>query len=154
MKRKTLKPFEFLKLKEIPSETQQQLNEGQIIAKLEKLGIGRPSTFASFVSKIQMRRYVDKKNIEKKWEKHLSTYSFQNGKDEIELEEEEFKQKEYNKIVINDLGISVIEYLYDNFDRFFNYDYTAEIEKQLDHIANGIMTKNDLLKKIEKEIIR
>ena len=101
-----------------------------------------------------MRRYVDKKNIEKKWEKHLSTYSFQNGKDEIELEEEEFKQKEYNKIVINDLGISVIEYLYDNFDRFFNYDYTAEIEKQLDHIANGIMTKNDLLKKIEKEIIR
>lgn len=154
LKRKTLKPFEFLKLKEIPSETQQQLNEGQIIAKLEKLGIGRPSTFASFVAKIQMRRYVDKKNIEKKWEKHLSTYSFQNGKDEIELEEEEFKQKEYNKIVINDLGISVIQYLYDNFDRFFNYDYTAEIEKQLDHIANGIMTKNDLLKTIEKEIIR
>jgi DNA topoisomerase-1 len=151
---KKLKPFEFLKLKETPTETQQQLNEGQIIAKLEKLGIGRPSTFASFVSKIQMRQYVDKKTIEKKWEKYLSTYSFQNGKDEIELEEEEFKQKEYNKIVINDLGDSVVKYLYDNFDRFFNYDYTAEIEKQLDNVANGIITKNDLLKKIEKEITR
>lgn len=154
LKRKTLKPFEFLKLKETPTDTQQHLNEGQIIAKLEKLGIGRPSTFASFVSKIQMRQYVDKKNIEKKWEKHLSTYSFQNGNDEIELEEEEFKQKEYNKIVISDLGNSVIEYLYTNFDRFFNFEYTAEIEKELDNIANGLLTKNDLLKKIEKELMK
>lgn len=151
---KKWKPFEFLQLKEKPKDMKQHLSEGQIIAKLETLGIGRPSTFASFVSKIQMRRYVIKKNIEKKWEKNLITYSFQNGKDEIELEEEEYKQKEYNKIVINDLGSSVVQYLYNNFDRFFNYNYTAEIEKELDLVANGTMTKNNLLEKIEKEMAK
>lgn len=149
---KKLKPFEFLQLKETPTETLQQLNEGQIIAKLEKLGIGRPSTFASFVSKIQMRKYVDKKNLENKWDKHLSIYSFQNGNEEIELEEEEYKQKEYNKIVINDLGNSVVSFLFQNFDRFFNYSYTAEIEKELDNIASGTITKQNVLRKIEKEL--
>lgn len=152
LKIKKLQPFEFLMLKETPKETHQQLNEGQIIAKLENLGIGRPSTFASFVSKIQMRNYVDKKNVEKKWEKALSIYSFKNGEEEIELKEEEYKQKEVNKIVINELGKSVIDFIYEKFDKFFNYNYTAEIEKELDNIANGTTTKTLVLETIQKEL--
>ena len=129
LKIKKLQPFEFVMWKETPKETHQQLNEGQIIAKLENLGIGRPSKFASFVSKIQMRNYVDKKNVEKKWEKALSIYSFKNGDDEIELKEEEYKQKEFNKIVINELGKSVIDFIYEKFDKFFNYNFFKLMKK-------------------------
>lgn len=152
LKIKQLKPYEELIVHEKPKNSHSQFNEGQIIAKLEKLGIGRPSTYASFVSKIQMRNYVDKRNFEKKWEKPLLKYSFQKGNNEIELEEEEYKQKETNKIIINDLGNSVVEYLYTNFDRFFNYNYTAEIESQLDNVANGTTTRTFVLEKIQKEL--
>lgn len=147
-----LKPFQKLELKEEPKEIIQHYNEGQIISKLEQLGIGRPSTFASFISKIQFRNYVDKKNVETKWDSLLSIYSFERGKSTIELEEEPFQQMEYNKIVLNDLGKEVVEYLYKSFSNFFNYEYTAKIESQLDDIVNDKTTKYKVLYDMELEL--
>jgi DNA topoisomerase-1 len=116
-------------------ETKNHFTEAKLVSLLEDKGIGRPSTFASLVDKIQEREYVKKQNI-----------------DGIQIEETEYSLinniitqtqtnktfgNENNKLVIQPLGIIVIEFLIQHFDMFFNYDYTKEMENVLDEIAKG-----------------
>lgn len=153
---KKLKPIEKLELKEVPKEQSSYYNEGDIIKKLEELKIGRPSTFASFISKIQFRNYVDKKEtIVKEYLTPFLYWSYEFGenkiKNEIKLEEYN-KGKEYNKIMINDLGKKVIDYIYNNYPEYFNYEYTSKIEQYLDDIAEGKLEKDTLLKEIYEKL--
>ena len=110
-------------------------SEHSLINKLESLGIGRPSTFASIIDVIQTRKYVEKKNIEPKIKK-INEFTLENR----EIKEEQIEKKygeEKNKLIITNLGILTIEFLSNNFDNIFSYDYTKEMEKELDEIANG-----------------
>ena len=73
---KKLKPYSSIELKEVPKKYISSYHEGNIIKKLEELKIGRPSTFASFLSKIQSRHYVHKKDIEYIYLSDLSSDNF------------------------------------------------------------------------------
>jgi DNA topoisomerase-1 len=137
---KTLKQNVSLKPKKIDSkftviELKSHYTEARLVQLLEEKGIGRPSTFASLVDKIQERKYVEKQNITGK---EIESVDF-SLKDNTVLQlvcKREFGN-EKNKLVIQPLGIIVLEFLLEKFNMFFNYDYTKEMEDDLDKIANG-----------------
>jgi DNA topoisomerase I len=109
--------------------------EAKLVNQLEKMGIGRPSTFSSLVSKIQERNYVKKGNVEGK---KLNCTDFRLRGEELD-EFENYRQfgNEKNKLILEPLGLLVIEFLLKWFDQMFIYDYTKVMEDDLDKIANG-----------------
>ena len=109
--------------------------ESSLISKLEDLGIGRPSTFASLVDVIQERGYVKKTNID--GEKYKCVEFKLSGRAIEEVETERIHGNEKNKLVIQPTGILIIEFLVKTFESLFSYDYTDKMEKKLDEIAGG-----------------
>ena len=109
--------------------------ESRLVNLLEKNGIGRPSTFSSLVDKIQQRTYVKKTNIKGK---NINCIDFELIDDEItEHENEREFGNEKNKLVIEPVGILVIEILLEHFNNLFEYEFTKNMEDKLDEIANG-----------------
>lgn len=113
--------------------------EAQLVQQLEKRGIGRPSTFAMLVEKIQERQYVARNNVEgQQIEERTFAVSF-SGKG-CAMEEQVVRKvrgEEKNKLVLRPLGYVVCAFLYQHFDALFRYDFTAQIEHQLDEVAKG-----------------
>lgn len=110
--------------------------EAKIIDKLETLGIGRPSTYASLTDKLFERKYVSLIN-DKGITLDIPFYEL-NYSDKIEdvtitetMDKYSFCE-EKNKVNIEDLGIRVIEFLLLHFEELFDYDYTKNMEKILD----------------------
>ena len=110
-------------------------SEARLVQLLEQRGIGRPSTFSSLIDKIQERDYVKKQNVEGK-KLPIVDYCLENGKITEEKGEKEFGN-EKNKLVITQTGVFVIEFLIKYFNDLFNYDYTKNMEDDLDKIAKG-----------------
>jgi DNA topoisomerase-1 len=117
------------------SELKSHYTEARLVQLLEEKGIGRPSTFASLVDKIQERKYVEKQNISGK-EVESVDFSLSDNTISQVVSKREFGN-EKNKLVIKPLGIIVIEFLLEKFDMFFNYEYTKKMEDDLDKISNG-----------------
>jgi DNA topoisomerase-1 len=135
-----LKPDVVLPLKQIDSKftltgLKSHFSEARLVQLLEEKGIGRPSTFASLVDKIQERKYVEKQNITGQT-KELSDLNLTNNVITETIVKKDFGN-EKNKLVIQPLGIIVIEFLLEKFDSFFNYEYTKHMEDNLDLIAKG-----------------
>ena len=116
------------------------LTSENIISKirtLEKKNIGRPSTYASIVDKLYTRNYVVKKDV-KGIEKTFPILTMENG-EEITIEttnETKVFQNEKNKMVMEELGINVIQLCTTHFSDLFNYEFTAKMEGLLDDVAN------------------
>ena len=111
-------------------------NEAGLIKYLEKKGIGRPSTYASIISKVMDRKYVEIKNIEgvKKESRVLkidSKFKVSKNKKDVVI------GKENKKIAPTAMGVKVTDFLVKNFDVIMNIDFTAKFEKYLDKIAAG-----------------
>ena len=137
---KNLKENNNIKPKKIEStfviiELKSHYSEAKLVQILEEKCIGRPSTFASLVDKIQERKYVKKENISGK-EIECNDFVFTDNIISQIVSKREFG-KEHNRLVIQPLGIIVIEFLLEHFDTFFDYGYTKEMEENLDKIANG-----------------
>jgi DNA topoisomerase I len=109
--------------------------EARLVQELEKRGIGRPSTFSNLISKIQERGYVKKENVTGKKMECIDFRLIENELEEFENKREFGNEK--NKLVIQPIGILVIEFLLKYFDLMFNYNYTKIMEDDLDKIANG-----------------
>jgi DNA topoisomerase-1 len=124
------------------NELKSHYTEARLVQLLEEKGIGRPSTFASLIDKIQERKYVLKENITGKTIECIDL-SLTNNTIHSETIKKEFGN-EKNKLVIQPLGIIVIEFLISKFSSFFNYDYTKEMEDTLDLIAKGKTKLNTL----------
>jgi len=107
--------------------------EASLIQKLEDLGIGRPSTFATLVDTIQDRGYVkcsDVKGVSLK----CNNFKLRGNALDITESEKVFGQ-EKNKLVIQPLGILCVEFLIQYFQELFDYGYTKTMESDLDKIA-------------------
>jgi DNA topoisomerase-1 len=116
-------------------ELKSHYSEARLIQLLEEKGIGRPSTFASLIDKIQERKYVEKQNINGKEIECIDFVLNENSITETKCKREFGNEK--HKLVILPLGVLVIEFLIEKFGTFFNYEYTKEMEDDLDNIANG-----------------
>ncbi len=79
-------------------------NDASLVKELEKRGIGRPSTYASIISVITDRGYVERQE---------------------------------KRFLPTSIGIAVSDFLLANFRTFMEYDFTAEMEDDLDRIARG-----------------
>jgi DNA topoisomerase-1 len=136
----TLKQNTYLVPKKIDSksvlhELVGHYSEAHLVKLLEDKGIGRPSTFASLIDKIQERGYILKQDIKGQKRECIDFSLFEKEIREIKLEKEFGNEK--GKLVIQPIGIIVIETLIKHFDDFFNYEYTKSMETDLDLIATN-----------------
>lgn len=126
-------------IKAEPKETRAQgrYTEATLVRELEKHGIGRPSTFASLLSTIQDKNYVETKDIPAK---DVTVKEYTLSPRIWPPSQNTLKKKvgaEKNKLVPTDLGRSVLSFILSHFDDLFNYNFTAKMEKRLDAIADG-----------------
>lgn len=110
-------------------------NESKLVKKLEQLGIGRPSTYSKTIENIQNKYYVEKKSIDG-IKMDISNLILENNQILQEDKTQEFNG-EKNKLVITELGIKITEFLQKHFSLIMNYDFTSQIEADLDKISNN-----------------
>ena len=110
-------------------------NEASLVKMLEELGIGRPSTFANIITKIQDKGYVEACDIDGVI-KEIINFCLKDN-EIIEDKKEITIGKEKKKLIPTEIGYKVTDYLEKNFDDIMNYKFTADMEDKLDDIANN-----------------
>lgn len=122
--------------------------EASLVKKLEELGIGRPSTYAPTISRIMdpNRGYVVKQTrFGKERDYQVLTLSGKTGAIKSETATE-ITGQEKNKLFASDLGMQVTDFLSEYFSEIMDYSFTADIEDELDTIAEG---KKDWVKVLD-----
>lgn len=92
--------------------------EATLVKRMEELGIGRPSTYASVITTIQDREYV---------------------------------RKDKNRLIPEDKGRLVTAFLANYFPRYVEYDFTADLEEQLDDISAGTRPYKEVLERFWRD---
>ena len=110
-------------------------NETLLVKRLEELGIGRPSTYAPTISTIITRGYVEKRN--KSAEKRSYTLLTLKGSNITEKLASENFGAEKNRLAPTDIGMVVNDYLEEHFPMVMDYNFTANVEREFDRIAEG-----------------
>lgn len=119
--------------------------EASLVRKLEELGIGRPSTYAPTISTIQKRGYVVKEDRDGH-ERAYRVLELKNDKIKAETSKE-MTGAERSKLFPTDIGIVVTDFLIENFGTILDYNFTANVEAEFDHIASGAVEWNDMIRK-------
>ncbi len=113
-------------------------NEASLVKRLEELGIGRPSTYAPTISTIINRGYVVKQN--KEGQKRDYTQLTLTGDKLTAKTVSEKYGKEKSRLSPTDIGMVVNDYLEAQFGSIIDYNFTANVEKEFDRIAEGDIT--------------
>ncbi len=118
--------------------------DASLIKKLEELEIGRPSTYAPTITTLtKARGYVVKGD--KEGEKHTVTnLALKNGRIKASTKVETVGA-EKNRLLPQDIGIIVTDYLVKNFESILDYGFTANVEKDFDQIAEGKLVWNGVI---------
>ena len=115
-----------------------RFSEGTLVKKLEELGIGRPSTYAPTINTLTTGRgYIVKGD--KEGQKVKVCNLALKGAVISESEKMETIGAEKGKLIPQDIGMMVTDYLTENFSEIMDYDFTANVEKEFDSIAEGGM---------------
>jgi len=125
------------------SKPKPRFTEASLVKRLEELGIGRPSTYASTITTIQNRGYVEKGQSEG----ILKPYVSLRLKDKAITEEQKSEKtgSDKSKLKPTDIGIVVTEFLETNFSDVMDYGFTADVEKEFDFIAKGEKVWNEMI---------
>ena len=118
--------------------------EGSLVKKLEELGIGRPSTYASIMTAIQSRGYVVKGESEGE-EREVYELKLENNQITKESVKEKFGANK-GKLLPTPIGELIAGFLVDNFKNIVDYKFTANIEKDLDLIAEHKLERVKMLR--------
>jgi len=127
--------------------------ESQIIQKLEKEEIGRPSTYSSILTKLYDKNYIIKGKINGKVFE-TTNYIFMDNK--VTKSCDSNSNDETNKISITETGKKVVEFCYEYYNHLFDYEYTKEMEKQLDKIEETGQWKDifiEFKRDVDKEVV-
>lgn len=119
--------------------------EGTLVKKLEELGIGRPSTYATIMNTIQTRGYAEKGDSEG-IPRDVILLQLIDNKVEREIIQEKTGSNK-GKLVPTPAGELISGFLTDHFDRVVDYGFTADVEKDFDDIAGDRLARNTMLEK-------
>ncbi|MFC2574616.1 MAG: type I DNA topoisomerase [Candidatus Saccharimonas sp.] len=119
--------------------------EGTLVKKLEELGIGRPSTYATIMNTIQTRGYAEKGDSEG-IPRDVVLLQLIDNKVEREIVQEKTGSNK-GKLVPTPAGELISGFLTDHFDRVVDYGFTADVEKDFDDIAGDRLARNTMLEK-------
>ncbi len=117
--------------------------EASLVKKLEEQGIGRPSTYAPIITTIQNRGYVVKED-RPGVEREFFQLTFKNDKIE-EKTKSEVTGTEKSKLFPTDIGMVVNDFLIKYFQKIMDYGFTADVEINLDEIAEGKRIWNEVI---------
>ena len=119
-------------------------SEATLVKKLEELGIGRPSTYSPTISTLTTGRgYIFKGDVEGR-KVPVTNLSLKGGT-VTESARTETVGAERGKFIPQEIGIVVSDYLVENFPRIMDYDFTADVEKDFDSIAEGELVWNEVI---------
>ena len=118
--------------------------EGSLVKKLEELGIGRPSTYATIMSAIQSRGYVVKGESEGE-PREVIQLSLEKGQVKREIVTEKSGSTK-GKLLPTPIGELLAGFLTDNFNNIVDYQFTANIEEDLDKIAEHQLERVKMLR--------
>jgi len=123
--------------------------EASLVRKLEELGIGRPSTYAPTISTIQNRLYVEKGD-RTAVKREYNVLKLKAGKISDKIKEEN-TGAEKSKLFPTDIGIVVNDFLNEYFPTVLNYNFTADVEKEFDSVADGEIKWTESIDKFYKK---
>ncbi len=110
-------------------------SEASLVKKLEELGIGRPSTYASTVSTLITRGYIikgDKPGLDQE----VCQLDLRDGQITRSVRHEK-TGAEKKKLLPENIGIVVTDFLAANFADILDYGFTAQVEESFDKVAKG-----------------
>lgn len=110
--------------------------EASLVKKMEELGIGRPSTYASIIETIQQRNYVVRGSVEGH-KRSVNVLSLSSDGCVKDTTREETYGADSGKLLPTDLGRVTNDFLVKAFPDILNYDFTADAENALDDVAAG-----------------
>lgn len=119
--------------------------EGTLVKKLEELGIGRPSTYATIMNTIQTRGYAEKGDSEGVPRDVILLQLIDNKVEREIIQEKTGSNK--GKLVPTPAGELISGFLTNHFDRVVDYGFTADVEKDFDDIAGDRLARNTMLEK-------
>jgi len=126
------------------SQPPYRYSEPSLVKKLEELGIGRPSTYATIISTLTSGRGYIVKGDKEGQKMQVTNLSLKNGVIR-ESSKTETIGAEKGKLLPQDIGMVVTDYLVDKFSSVLDYDFTANVEKDFDRIAEGKLVWNKMI---------
>lgn len=119
-------------------------SEASLVKKLEELGIGRPSTYAPTITTLTTGRGYLYKGNKEGIKVPITNLELKNGVIR-EIKTEDVIGEEKGRLLPQEIGMIVTDYLVENFSDILDYDFTANVEKDFDKIADGKMKWNNLI---------
>jgi DNA topoisomerase-1 len=129
--------------KQIFSRPPARYTEGSLVKKLEELGIGRPSTYATIINTIQARGYANKGENEGA-PRDAIVLRLKNKAIEREIIQEK-TGSDRGKLIPSPSGEVLSDFLKNHFKQIVDYDFTANVETEFDKIATGALARNVML---------
>lgn len=137
-----------IEARQVFSRPPARYTEGSLVKKLEELGIGRPSTYATIIGTVQTRGYVERGEGEGTPRDTIVLELIDDYVERSIVEEKTGSTK--GKLVPTPSGELIADFLTNHFEQIVDYDFTARVEAEFDQIATNDLERNTMLAEFYK----